>query len=45
MEPSPEVELAQQQYLQLAAALLEGTHPLEVTPMRDRDLFDFLGFD
>jgi light-independent protochlorophyllide reductase subunit L len=45
MEPSPEVELAQQQYLQLAAALLEGTDPLQVTPMRDRDLFDFLGFD
>jgi light-independent protochlorophyllide reductase subunit L len=45
MEPSPEVELAQQQYLQLAAALLDGTDPLEVKPMRDRDLFDFLGFD
>ena len=45
MEPSPEVELAQQQYLQLAAALLAGTEPLSVNPMRDRDLFDFLGFD
>jgi hypothetical protein len=24
---------------------LAGTEPLSVTPMRDRDLFDFLGFD
>jgi light-independent protochlorophyllide reductase subunit L len=45
MERCPDVELAQQQYLQLAAALLAGTEPMSVTPMRDRDLFDFLGFD
>ncbi len=45
MEPSPEVELAQGQYLQLAKSLLAGSDPLDVTPMRDRDLFDFLGFD
>jgi light-independent protochlorophyllide reductase subunit L len=45
MEPSPEVEHAQNQYLQLAEALLAGSDPLQVTPMRDRDLFDFLGFD
>jgi light-independent protochlorophyllide reductase subunit L len=45
MDPCPEVELAQQQYLQLAAALLAGTDPLSVSPMKDRDLFDFLGFD
>jgi len=45
MEPSPEVEQAQGQYLQLAESLLAGSEPLAVTPMRDRDLFDFLGFD
>jgi light-independent protochlorophyllide reductase subunit L len=45
MDPSPEVEQAQQQYLKLAQAMLAGTEPLSVTPMRDRDLFDFLGFD
>ena len=45
MDPCPEVELAQQQYLQLAQALLDGTEPQQVTPMKDRDLFDFLGFD
>ncbi len=45
MEPSPDVELARQQYLRLAAALLAGTDSLSVNPMRDRALFDFLGFD
>ena len=45
MEPSPEVELAQAQYMQLAAALWAGTEPLMARPMRDRDIFDFLGFD
>jgi len=45
MEPSADVEHAQGQYLQLAEALLAGPEPLDVKPMRDRDLFDFLGFD
>jgi light-independent protochlorophyllide reductase subunit L len=45
MEASPEVELAQAQYLQLATVLWAGTEPLTVAPMRDRDIFDFLGFD
>lgn len=45
MESSPEVEAAQAEYMQLAAALLAGAEPLDVTPMRDRDIFDFLGFD
>ncbi|MFP4062890.1 MAG: ferredoxin:protochlorophyllide reductase (ATP-dependent) iron-sulfur ATP-binding protein, partial [Halochromatium sp.] len=45
MEPAADVEHAQGQYLQLAEALLAGSEPLAVTPMRDRDLFDFLGFD
>ena len=45
MESSPEVELAQAQYMQLAATLWAGAEPLMVRPMRDRDIFDFLGFD
>jgi light-independent protochlorophyllide reductase subunit L len=45
MEPDPDVELAQQRYLSLAASLLAGTDAQSVNPMRDRDLFDFLGFD
>ncbi|MEM0954439.1 MAG: ferredoxin:protochlorophyllide reductase (ATP-dependent) iron-sulfur ATP-binding protein [Pseudomonadota bacterium] len=35
----------QQEYLNLAQALWDGTDELDVTPMKDRDLFDFLGFD
>jgi light-independent protochlorophyllide reductase subunit L len=45
MDPSPELERVQQEYLGLAQALWDGTDPLPVQPMRDRDLFDFLGFD
>ncbi|MEM7397542.1 MAG: ferredoxin:protochlorophyllide reductase (ATP-dependent) iron-sulfur ATP-binding protein [Pseudomonadota bacterium] len=45
MEPSPELEAVQQEYLRLAAALWAGVDPLDATPMKDRDIFDFLGFD
>ena len=45
MEPTPEVEAAQAEYLRLAEILWAGTEPLDVAPMRDRDIFDFLGFD
>ena len=41
----PGLELAKQQYLQLAERLWEGVEPLSAQPMRDRDIFDFLGFD
>jgi light-independent protochlorophyllide reductase subunit L len=45
MEPSPELEAVQNEYLRLAQRLLDGTDEMIPTPMRDRDLFDFLGFD
>jgi len=45
MEPSPELEKVQQEYLRLAAALWTGDTRYDATPMKDRDLFDFLGFD
>jgi len=45
MEPSPELEAVQAEYLRLAAALWAGTEPLVAEPMRDRDIFDLLGFD
>jgi light-independent protochlorophyllide reductase subunit L len=45
MEPSPELEAVQAEYLQLAAALWAGTEPLIAQPMKDRDIFDLLGFD
>lgn len=45
MEPSPELEAVQSEYLQLAARLWAGTVPLEARSMKDRDIFDFLGYD
>lgn len=45
MEPSPELEAVQNEYLRLAATLLAGTEPLDAKPMKDREIFDFLGFD
>lgn len=45
MDPTPELEAVQQEYLQLAAKLWAGTDPLDAIPMKDRDIFDFLGFD
>ncbi len=44
MEDSEELRAVQQEYLNLAAALWAGAEPLEAEPMKDRDLFDFLGF-
>ena len=45
MEPSPELEAVQQEYIRLATALWAGVDPLDAEPMKDRDIFDFLGFD
>lgn len=45
MEESAELKAVQEEYLRLAAALWAGTDPLEATPMKDREIFDFLGFD
>jgi light-independent protochlorophyllide reductase subunit L len=45
MEYSPELEAVQKEYMRLAAALWLGTKPLNAVPMKDRDIFDLLGFD
>ncbi len=45
MEPSPELEKVQEEYLRMAAALWAGVEPLEATPLKDREIFDLLGFD
>ncbi|MEM8682251.1 MAG: ferredoxin:protochlorophyllide reductase (ATP-dependent) iron-sulfur ATP-binding protein [Pseudomonadota bacterium] len=45
MDPSPELQTVQDEYLNLAQKLWDGVEILQPTPMRDRDLFDFLGFD
>ena len=45
MDQTPEIEAVQNEYLRLAANLLASTEELKPTPMKDRDIFDFLGFD
>ena len=45
MEYSPELEAVQNEYMRLAASLWLGTEPLNAVPMKDRDIFDLLGFD
>jgi light-independent protochlorophyllide reductase subunit L len=45
MEYSPELELVQKEYMRLAASLWLGSEPLNCVPMKDRDIFDLLGFD
>jgi light-independent protochlorophyllide reductase subunit L len=45
MEPSPELEAVQREYLRLAQALLDGTEPILVESLKDREIFDLLGFD
>jgi light-independent protochlorophyllide reductase subunit L len=45
LDPTPEVLGVQQEYLRVAEALWNGVEPMEATPMRDRDIFELLGFD
>ncbi len=45
MPDSPEVEAAREEYMNLARKLWAGVEPIEATPMKDREIFDFLGFE
>ena len=45
LEPSPEVKAVQDEYLRLAASLLAGAEPVNAVPLKDREIFDLLGFD
>ncbi len=45
MEESPEVLAVRAEYMQLAETLWAGTEELQAEPMKDREIFDFLGFD
>ncbi|MCX7284899.1 MAG: ferredoxin:protochlorophyllide reductase (ATP-dependent) iron-sulfur ATP-binding protein, partial [Novosphingobium sp.] len=45
MEATPEVLAAQLEYIRLAQLLWDGVDPVEAKPMKDRDIFDFLGFE
>ena len=45
LEATPAVKAVQDEYMRLAASLWLGTDPLPAVPMKDRDIFDLLGFD
>ena len=45
MESSPELDKVLAEYMRLAASLWVGTKTYDVVPMKDRDVFDFLGFE
>ena len=45
MEGSPELEAVKAEYIRLAEALWAGSEGLEAAPLKDREIFDLLGFD
>ncbi len=44
-DEAPELQRLRDEYLSLAAALWNGVEPLDPSPLRDREVFDLLGFD
>jgi light-independent protochlorophyllide reductase subunit L len=45
MDPTPEIEAVQKEYLRLAASMWLGPDPLPAVPLKDREIFDLLGYD
>ncbi|MEY2687357.1 MAG: hypothetical protein RL375_1555, partial [Pseudomonadota bacterium] len=45
MDDTPEVKAVQDEYLRLAASLWVGYEPLTAVALKDRDIFDLLGYD
>ena len=45
MDLTPEVERARAEYMALARTLLSENREFDAQPMKDRDIFDFLGFE
>jgi light-independent protochlorophyllide reductase subunit L len=45
MGDSPEIVAIQNEYMQLAEMLWKGVPELNGNPMKDRDIFDFLGYE
>jgi light-independent protochlorophyllide reductase subunit L len=45
MESSPELEAVKAEYIRLAESLWAGSEGLEAAPLKDREIFDLLGFD
>ncbi|MGB3299744.1 MAG: ferredoxin:protochlorophyllide reductase (ATP-dependent) iron-sulfur ATP-binding protein [Phormidesmis sp.] len=44
-DTDPEVKTVQDEYLKLARTMIEDATPLEIEPLKDRDIFDLLGFE
>ena len=45
MESSPELEAVKAEYMRLAASLWAGVVPLQAASLKDREIFDLLGYD
>ena len=45
MEQTPEILAVQKEYLRLAENLWNGVEPVPAVALKDRDIFDLLGFD
>jgi len=45
MDPTPELLRVQEEYLRLADQLWAGVPPLEANSLKDREIFDLLGYD
>jgi light-independent protochlorophyllide reductase subunit L len=45
MESSPELDAVLNEYMRLAASLWAGGKAYQAVPMKDRDVFDFLGYE
>ena len=45
MDKTPEIELVLQEYMMLAQSLWNGTDPIAPNSLKDREIFDLLGFD
>ncbi len=45
MESSPALEAVKAEYMKLAATLWQGGRDYSATPLKDREIFDLLGFD
>ncbi len=45
MGDDPQVVAVQNEYMQLAETLWAGREPMDAKPMKDREIFDFLGFE
>ena len=45
MDSTPDLDIVLDEYLGMAQALWDGVDPMMATPMKDRQIFDLLGFD